>query len=398
MKSVLFVDDDPNILSGLKRMLRHMRHEWNMEFFDNGTDALAFHKNAPCDVIVSDMLMPGMDGVELLSTVRDLYPESIRIALSGRSDSNMIYRCIKHAHQYIAKPSDADELVETINRACKLQDHLTDTRLKSLISNLTSLPIMPESYERIMDELQSDNASIGNIGNIIESDIAMSIKILQLVNSAYFGIPRHVSSPSEATMLLGVDVIKNIVLTCGIFSQFDPEIIRVNNIGSIWSRGIIIGALSRYIVMEHTNDKVMSDYASMGGMLCDVGTFVLATSLPNEIAEAQNICDKQGRLDWDVERELLGYSHMEIGAYLGALWGLPNPIIEAVAFHHQPENAVTHQFNALTAVHVANAMVRSVDGKEFPGLNHEYVESLGISEYLPEWFAISKNMLTDTGS
>jgi HD-like signal output (HDOD) protein len=150
--------------------------------------------------------------------------------------------------------------------------------------------------------------------------------------------------------------------------------------------------------MEHTNDKVMSDYASMGGMLCDVGTFVLATSLPNEIAEAQNICDKQGRLDWDVERELLGYSHMEIGAYLGALWGLPNPIIEAVAFHHQPENAVTHQFNALTAVHVANAMVRSVDGKEFPGLNHEYVESLGISEYLPEWFAISKNMLTDTGS
>jgi HD-like signal output (HDOD) protein/CheY-like chemotaxis protein len=398
MKSVLFVDDDPNILSGLKRMLRHMRHEWNMEFFDNGTDALAFHKNAPCDVIVSDMLMPGMDGVELLSTVRDLYPESIRIALSGRSDSNMIYRCIKHAHQYIAKPSDADELVETINRACKLQDHLTDTRLKSLISNLTSLPIMPESYERIMDELQSDNASIGNIGNIIESDIAMSIKILQLVNSAYFGIPRHVSSPSEATMLLGVDVIKNIVLTCGIFSQFDPEIIRVNNIGSIWSRGIIIGALSRYIVMEYTNDKVMSDYASMGGMLCDVGTFVLATSLPNEIAEAQNICDKQGRLDWDVERELLGYSHMEIGAYLGALWGLPNPIIEAVAFHHQPENAVTHQFNALTAVHVANAMVRSVDGKEFPGLNHEYVESLGISEYLPEWFAISKNMLTDTGS
>jgi HD-like signal output (HDOD) protein len=398
MKSVLFVDDDSNILSGLKRMLRYMRHEWDMEFFDNGADALTFQKNTPCDVIVSDMRMPSMDGVELLSTVRELYPETIRIALSGQSDSSMIYRCIKHAHQYIAKPSDADQLVETINRACKLQDHLTDTQLKILVSNLTSVPTMPESYERIMDELQSDNASIGNIGKVIESDLAMSLKILQLVNSGYFGIPRHVSSPSAATMLLGVDVIKNLVLANGIFSQFDAEIIRVNNIGSIWSRGIIIGALSRYIVMEHTDDKVMSDYASMGGMLCDIGTVVLATSLPDEISESRIICNKQDRLDWDVERELLGYSHMEVGAYLGALWGLPNPIVEAIAFHHQPHNAVSHQFNALTAVHVANAMVSSVDGKEFPGLNREYVDSLGISESLPEWFSIFKNMLADTGS
>ena len=101
---VIFIDDEPNILSGLKRILRPLRNEWQMEFKDGGQAALESLAETPCDVVVSDMKMPGMDGAQLLSAVKDQYPNSIRIALSGETDSHMIYRCVQHAHQYLAKP------------------------------------------------------------------------------------------------------------------------------------------------------------------------------------------------------------------------------------------------------------------------------------------------------
>jgi len=215
MKRVVFVDDEQNVLSGLKRMLRSMRHEWDMQFFDNGIEALKSIEDKGCDVIVSDMRMPRMDGVQLLNSIREKYPRSIRIALSGQSDANMIYRCINNAHQYLAKPCDSDQLIATINGACALQDKLDDDKLKSVISNLESIPTLPESYEKIMAELQSDDPSLEAVGAIIETDIAMTAKILQIVNSAFFGLPRHVSSPAEAAMYLGIDSIKSLVVANG---------------------------------------------------------------------------------------------------------------------------------------------------------------------------------------
>lgn len=118
---VLFVDDEPNILSGLRRILRGQRKEWEMVFREGGEEGLAAVTEAPCEVVVSDMKMPGMDGAEFLCNVREQYPGSIRIALWGETDSHMIYRCVQHAHQYLAKPCDADTLVSTVKRIFRLQ-------------------------------------------------------------------------------------------------------------------------------------------------------------------------------------------------------------------------------------------------------------------------------------
>ena len=220
---VIFVDDEPNILSGLRRILRPLRKEWEMVFEEGGEPALATLESAPCDVVVSDMKMPGMDGAEFLSKVREKYPASIRIALSGETDSHMIYRCVQHAHQYLAKPCDADALVSAVKRAFSLRKLMRDEKLEAIVANMTSLPSLPEQYEQIMQELQSEDPSLQTVGEIIEGDVAMSAKILQLVNSAFFGLARHMSSPSEAAMYLGVDVLKSLVLTTGVFSQFEED-------------------------------------------------------------------------------------------------------------------------------------------------------------------------------
>ncbi len=188
---VLFVDDEPNILNGLRRILRGQRKEWDMSFVESGQLALETFDETPCDVIVSDMKMPGMNGAELLSQIQEKYPATIRIALSGETDSNMIYRCVQHAHQYLAKPCDAETLVGAVQRAFTLRNLVHDEKLEAIVADMTSLPSMPEQYQKIMEEMQRDDPSLQKVGQIIETDVAMSAKILQLVNSAFFGLARH---------------------------------------------------------------------------------------------------------------------------------------------------------------------------------------------------------------
>ncbi len=385
MMRVLFVDDEPNVLSGLRRILRTMRKEWDMEFLNSGQEALDAIEETPFDVVVSDMRMPGIDGAKLLSVVRQRLPGAVRIALSGETEQNMIYRCVQYAHQYLAKPCDAEVLVDAVRRACMLQDLLQDEQLATRINSMSSLPSLPEQYDRIMEELQSEDASLQTIGEIIESDVAMTAKILQLVNSAFFGLSQHVSSPAQAAMLLGVDVLRTLVLTTGVFSQFDETVSDAFDLKSIWSRSAQVGALAKTIALFETKDKLIADYAFMAGMLTDVGQFVLAANMTDELSDAWRTAQESGEPDWIVERQVFGQCHMQIGAYLVGLWGLPNPIIEAVAYHHSPSSYSSTDFGPLTAVHAAVALVSGRGVAAAGGLDNDYLDALGLSDRLPNW-------------
>lgn len=393
---VLFVDDEPNILSGIRRMMRSKRKEWDMDFVGSGAEAIAKIDEAPIDVIVSDMYMPGMDGAQLLSAVKEKLPGTIRIALSGQTDQNMIYRCIQNAHQYLAKPCDADVLIETVRRACMLRDLLEDEQLATRVKGMSSIPSLPEQYQKIMEELQSDDPSMQKIGAIVESDVAMTAKILQLVNSAFFGLAQHVSTPSQAAMLLGVDVIRTLVLTSGVVSQFDESISEKMHLQSVWSRSAEVGALAKAIALEETKSKLIADYAFMAGMLMDVGRFVLASNMTGDMADKYQAARQSGETDWKIERDLFGQSHMEVGAYLVGLWGLPNPIVAAVAYHHTPSAYSCNEFSPLTAVHAALAIAEANGSDSVQGLDTEYMESLNLNDQIESWQSIHKDLLGDS--
>lgn len=392
---VMFVDDEPNVLSGLRRMLRPLRDEWQMVFKADGQAALDALAESPCDVVVSDMKMPGMDGAQLLSAVNENYPNTIRIALSGQTDSHMIYRCVQHAHQYLAKPCDSDALVGAVRRALALRSLLQDEALEQIISELSSLPSLPEAYDKIMGELQSDDPSLQEVARIVESDVAMTAKILQLVNSAFFGLARHLSSPAEAAMYLGVDVLKSLVLTTGVFSQFDDSDIDTGNLKSIWNHSAQVGALAKGIVILETDDKLLADYALMGGLLSDVGKLVFATSFPDKFASICNIVDDVARPEFEVEREVIGHSHTEVGAYLIGLWGLPNQVVESVAYHHEPAACVDAGFTPLTAVHAATAIVAASNDDSLTDLDGDYVDKLGLTAKISEWVTLNNDLAMD---
>ncbi len=193
-KRVLFVDDEPKILEGLRRMLRPLRNEWEMSFVNSGQEALDILAQQPFDVIVTDMRMPAMNGAELLHEVRKRYPHMVRFVLSGQASQETMLRSIGPMHQYLSKPCDSGILKSTLTRSCQLRSILSNEKLHNLVSRIDWLPSLPSLYIEMVEELQKPEASTKILGKLISKDIAMSAKILQLVNSAFFGVRQHISN------------------------------------------------------------------------------------------------------------------------------------------------------------------------------------------------------------
>lgn len=270
-KRLLFVDDEPNILQGLKRMLRSHRDKWDMAFAEGGQQALEIMQQESFDAVVSDMRMPGMDGAQLLEEISQRHPDTVRIVLSGHSGEELVMRSVGPSHQYLAKPCEPELLETTLNSAFALRDRLGDGKLRTLISGLTSLPSLPVVYNEVVQKLRSDDASVADIGEIIAGDPGLMTKIIQLVNSAYFGLARNVSSPAEAAAMLGIDTLKGLVLSIGIFSQFEQSTLDRLAPVDIWNHSLTVGKLAKSIAKSQDADKLLMEQAYMGGYVARYG-------------------------------------------------------------------------------------------------------------------------------
>jgi HD-like signal output (HDOD) protein len=354
-RRILFVDDEPNLLMGLQRTLRPMRAQWEMEFVASGDEALQALSLHTFDAVVTDMRMPGMTGVELLERIQDQFPRTIRIILSGQSDRESILQSIAPAHQFLSKPCDSEQLKSLLERTIALTDLMENESLKRFISRLKSVPCLPLLYQEVTKELRSEDPSSVRIGGIIAQDMGMTAKILQMVNSALHGIRTEVSEPSQAVMLLGLDTIQAMVLSLSIFSAFDPRVLSAHEAKRLWGHSVSVSRFSKLIAKaEGVVARALDPYQS-AGLLHDIGKLVMASSDPKGYREIEELAISTGTDQYLVETEVLGCCHAEIGAYLLGIWGLPAPIVEAVAWHHRPSESPITQFSPLTAVHVASA-------------------------------------------
>ncbi len=386
---ILFVDDEPRILAGLRRTLRPMRREWDMSFVESAQEALDFLSAQPCDVIVSDMRMPGMGGMDLLRRVRKLHPHIVRIALSGQADEEAILRSADAVHQFLAKPCAAEMVKSTVTRACTLRELVEGEKLRRLITKMESLPSLPALYHELIDEIQSPDASLKRVGQIVAQDMGMSAKILQLVNSAFFGIQQHVTSPTQAVNLLGLDIIKALVLSVHVFSQFEQDAVGGQSLGALWRHSVVVGAFARQIARAEGSDRKSVDAAFVAGMLHDVGKLVLAVNLPTTYQAVGALVELEGTSLFEAERKQLGANHAQVGAYLLGLWGLPHPVVEATAFHHEPNSQAADHFTGTTAVHVANGLDHERHASDEvgvpPAFDLSHLARLGLTERLLVW-------------
>jgi putative nucleotidyltransferase with HDIG domain len=393
MRKILLVDDEPDLPQDLSCMLGAMRSDWDINYTNSGPDALDRLDSEDVDVIVAEMRMSAMDGKELLTQVREKYPEVVRIVLSAFSDHKAIMRTVRLAHQYISKPCDAEILKTAIERVFAIKALLKDEKLRRLISRMEAFPGLPATYARITELLRDPEMPIQAVGKVIAEDIGMTVKILQLVNSAYYGIARRVAGPEEAVVFLGLDTIRALVLTIGLFSGFEESGIPKPMVEDIYRHSLKTGRLAKAIATKENMNKDQVEEAFMAGLLHDLGKLVMVHNMPDHYGELlKTNLDKNLPIQ-DTEMKIFGATHEQIGAYLIGLWGLPDSIVEAVAFHHCPGQCPTAAFDALGAVHVADAMahVNPQSGGDIHKhrLSMDYLERFGLTGHLDGWIDLA---------
>jgi len=386
---ILFVDDEPYVLTGLRRMLRPMRDTCQLSFALSGQEALDMLRAEPFDVIVSDIRMPGIDGTELLNRVRKQYPHIVRIALSGHANEEPLLRTIGVAHQYLSKPCDAGFLQATLSRCCVMQALLASDELRELVGGTEALPSLPSLYGDLMTELNSPDPSIKRIGQIISMDIGMSARILQVVNSPFFGVCRRVTTPTDAVIMLGLDTVKALVLATSAFSTFDRHLPRGLSLATVRDHSVAVASLARKIIQTQTDEARASDESLIAGLLHDIGKLVLGTRQAQLYREVLSLIRMGGLPTPEAEREVFGTTHAQVGAYLLGLWGFSDTVVEAVALHHCPTESVAKEFGLLTAVHVANALEQRSHPSSHIGppseVDTSYLADLGLAGQLSAW-------------
>ena len=364
---ILFVDDEVNVVHGLKRMLRPLRKEWNFYFAFSGKEALKILEEDHIDVIVSDMIMPEMSGAELLEKVKEKYPSIIRYILSGYSKETFALQSAKTAHQFIAKPIAPDELKEKIVRSHKLYTCLEDERLREVVNGLQTLPSVPETYLKLESELSKKEFSLIEVIKIIKNDIAMSAKILQLVNSAFFTMTSNVSDISTAINLLGANTIKSLVLYVNVFESFDGNKEFKKYLSEIWEHSLTVANVSKKILAIKVSNKEELEECYMAGLLHDLGKIIILNekSFREKILRLQ----KEKNISYnEAEKEAMNISHAEIGSYLLNLWGLPEKVVEAVLYHHSINDLNFNDYNISSIVYLANLLVNSPEVEtDIPG-------------------------------
>jgi HD-like signal output (HDOD) protein len=395
-KRLLFVDDDPMVLDGLRRALHCMRREWEMEFVNGGAAALATLDRNAFDAVITDMRMPLMDGAQLLEQVKERHSDVVRIVLSGQSQNDSLLRSIGPAHQYLSKPCDLQELKMRLSTAFAMRDLLSNQALATIVSSLRSVPSLPLLYNELTAALASENTSLSEIEQIISKDMGMAAKILQLANSAMVGARSHVSSLSHALSLIGAEIIRSMMLSIHVFSQFDGHSSVAAYLPSLWDHSMISATLAQRIAAAETGSKSMAEESFTTGLLHDVGKIILLAELPQQYRRVVEQMDGVPRSIRALELECVGCTHEQLGAYLMCVWGLPESIVKAVELHNQPPEAEGTEFSPLTAVHCADALASAADPAP---MNHDlvldmdYVQRMGLLGKEARWRGILEEIL-----
>jgi HD-like signal output (HDOD) protein len=358
MRRILFVDDDPNVLAGLRNVLRPQRREWDMVFALGPEEALSKVESEAFDVVVSDMRMPKMDGATLLTEIKRRQPKTVRMILTGQTEQESVLKSVFIAHMFLAKPCEPTLLRRVVERACRLNDILNDEDLKAAAGKVEMLPAAPKTYVALNEALMSPNCSVTDVSRVIERDVGLCAKILQLVNSAFFGLPRRISSLTEAVSYIGTATIKNLAMALEAFSSGARSSgLTAAELDSLQHHSLLAGQIARRIEVP---DKSKAEEAFLAGVLHEVGRLV-----PVDQRAMDDRC--------------LTIDHPLLGGYLLGLWGLPHPIIEAVAYHREPRMLPHSEPELTDAVYIAHSLAAEVGNEpNVPKLDLDYLGKLGI--------------------
>lgn len=387
---ILFVDDEGNILQGLRRMLRSMRSEWEMDFAEGGEAALAKFAESPFDVLVTDMKMPGINGAELLDRICADHPGTLRFILSGEADTEATFRTVATSHQFLPKPSNSERLIEVVRAGLKGRDSLAEGRLRSLVSSVACLPVGTASFDALRALAKEEAASIDEAAEVFAGDPALAAKVMQLANSAYFGIGDPVASPDAAVKLLGLDVLRALLNQESLIAPCPDgpcqALYEQTN-----TRARDVGDLAAWIAAQQGAGPVEAAQSNLVGLLHSLGRLLLISQAPADYARVLALIG-EGKVADDAEQAVFSNPHTDVGACLAELWGLPTTVVESIRYLPRPSESPLPdgQQGPLLAAHAACGIIAGAAREpsaadETRGIDSDFMARHGCEAKIGDW-------------
>lgn len=398
MRKILFVDDEPEVLESLQDSLRSHRRRWDMTFACGGQDALSELDNSSFDVIVSDVRMPDTDGVSVLRYAKEHHPKTIRIALTGYANDKNTIELTKLAQRFLTKPCTVEELDEAILRDSGLVEAFDNPIVQELAGSAGRLPADNSVQRTLLEKMNEPEISVEELGDIVERDVALTAKVLQLANSSFFRRQSSIMSSHHAVSYLGLDTLRSLLLADQLFNgdkmaaapdSFDFK--------ALHNHSVLCSTIAKAI--SPTED--LGSAAMTAGLLHDIGKIIIVRERP--VAAADLIVGQEPSCNWvdsQSERDILGCTHAEIGGYFLNLWGIPTRVVEAVTFHDAPQGIYSKALDAVGIVHISNYLAHwAVEGDQQPmnerKLDRSYLEGLGVLDTLDFWKETTRGIVDE---
>jgi len=378
--NVLFVDDEKRILDGLRRQFRNRRGEWEMRFADSGESALRLLEEAPADIVVSDMRMPGVTGADLLREVRLRWPGTVRFILSGQTDQRELLEDIGAIHQYLQKPCEPEAIGRAVTRASELSGAIETEELRRVVAGVETLPVMSDTLRELCDALGDERTTVPEVAAIIERDVGLAAKIMQLVNSAFFGLARHVCSVNDAVVLIGLQNVRTLAVTTKVFVALSEEGDTGPSVDRVWRASVEIGRRASALARQAGASSETRELASVAGMMSLVGRGVLLQTMPERFDAAQKVAASEGVSLLEAEHREFGATQDAVGAYALGLWAFEDAVVESVARQSAPElSGVESAEHPLVYIHLARALGNGGPLAEKVAVSVDWVKRVGVS-------------------
>ncbi len=223
--------------------------------------------------------------------------------------------------------------------------------LKDKIKRISNLPTLPQVATHLLACINDPTTSSKDVAGILAQDMSISAKVLRLSNSAFYGMPRKITNINEAVVVLGFKVINTMVLSLTVFDMFpDAKDQPTFNRAQFWQHSVFCALLAKLIADVVDNRDVSPDESFCCGLLHDVGKIVMEQYLHDDLQKVVKQVNSQGRSSYEIENEILGYTHTDVAEWLVNRWNLPDVLFYPIIHHHTPlkiksftsNNAVCH--------------------------------------------------------
>lgn len=367
--AVLFVDDEPAVLSGLRARMRRLRREYDFEFAGGAEEAIEVLERRPVAVVVTDMRMPDRTGADLLEEVRFRFPEVIRYVLSGQPDDRLIHRSVAVTHRWLSKPCDHDVMVAALAEAVGDDGAVHEPEVRRALGSIDALPSHPLVHRRLVEVSEGERPTIAEVARLIASDPAATAKLLQWASSIEPDAELAVDL-DRAVEVVGLDALAHLVVANDVVRPTRPTDMIPGFGPDLFHRHSQLVAH----VASKLSEPSEAGLARHGGLLATIGLLIEASRLPERLAEAYVEAEQaEGgpvRLV-EMEHKLWGSTHPEVGSHLLGLWGLPPTLVTLVrGSTTRPDPTIEPPFSAAQAVRAARLVVQRGPLARVIGLPH----------------------------